>query len=339
MTTTFLDVCEVERIDHGHDDLTVVNAARVSNGRRVEELVTRDSPEDEIAFRKSLGMNLDDSLIGYLARNGHWTPFAHVRFGYGVILPLDFDWSAFLNWAGDETRSAGFTWRVEVTSEEHVRLLIHGSLYGWLRSWPPLRGPFINAIHRDIQTCAPLSYAALDPANGQRGACTLGPIATLPSDSWTFRIRAPLTTFRQLMRSNVGVVYNETSRRYVSDEPEIYVPDRWRSAPDKSVKQGSGSPLDEVTSARVDERYTHHVEDGVRLYEDLLGMDVAPEMARFHLPQSMITELWMTATAPAIRRVLKLRLGDDGGKNHPQREIVELATALVAELPADFPRG
>src|SRR5690606_6679737 len=35
---------------------------------------------------------------------------------------------------------------------------------------------------------------------------------------------------------------NEASRRYVTMEPEFYVPDAWRSAP-ANKKQGSGAPV------------------------------------------------------------------------------------------------
>ena len=47
-------------------------------------------------------------------------------------------------------------------------------------------------------------------------------------DHWTpfghctlqFRIKAPIFVARQLVKHQVGLVWNEVSRRYVSDEPE-----------------------------------------------------------------------------------------------------------------------
>jgi hypothetical protein len=43
----------------------------------------------------------------------------------------------------------------------------------------------------------------------------------------------------------VGFVYNEVSRRYVSDTPEIWRPEVWRSKPEGSIKQGSGDQFDD----------------------------------------------------------------------------------------------
>ena len=50
----------VELIDHMGSDLTVVNAARVSFGKRKE------------AFTIS-----DVGLVQYLAKHNHWSPFGH----------------------------------------------------------------------------------------------------------------------------------------------------------------------------------------------------------------------------------------------------------------------
>ena len=56
--------------------------------------------------------------------------------------------------------------------------------------------------------------------------------------SLQFHIKAPIFVARQLVKHQVGLVWNEVSRRYVDDEPEFYVPKKWRlKAKDK--KQGS----------------------------------------------------------------------------------------------------
>ena len=43
---------------------------------------------------------------------------------------------------------------------------------------------------------------------------------------------------RQLVKHQVGLVWNEVSRRYVDYEPEFYVPFMWRGKPENK-KQGS----------------------------------------------------------------------------------------------------
>lgn len=56
--------------------------------------------------------------------------------------------------------------------------------------------------------------------------------------SLQLRIKAPIFVARQLVKHQVGGVWNEVSRRYVDDEIEWYVPDMWRKKAE-NVKQGS----------------------------------------------------------------------------------------------------
>src|SRR5210317_1216424 len=56
--------------------------------------------------------------------------------------------------------------------------------------------------------------------------------------SLQFRIKAPIFVARQLVKHQVGLVWNEVSRRYVDTPPEFYVPFIWRGAPENK-KQGS----------------------------------------------------------------------------------------------------
>ena len=43
-----------------------------------------------------------------------------------------------------------------------------------------------------------------------------------------FRIQAPIYVARQLVKHQVGLSWNEVSRRYVSYEPELRKIDQWR---------------------------------------------------------------------------------------------------------------
>ena len=58
-----------------------------------------------------------------------------------------------------------------------------------------------------------------------------------------FRIKAPLYVARQLVKHQVGLSWNEVSRRYVSDEPELQPIDKWRGRP-KDSKQASDGLVD-----------------------------------------------------------------------------------------------
>lgn len=61
----------IEYVDHMGNDLSVVNAARVSMGKR------KDAFDDK-----------DAKLIRYLVKNGHWSPFRHVSLSVRVECPI-----------------------------------------------------------------------------------------------------------------------------------------------------------------------------------------------------------------------------------------------------------
>lgn len=134
----------------------------------------------------------------------------------------------------------------------------------------------------------------------------------------TLRETVPIFVARQRFKHVVGFTYNEVSRRYVDDEPEFYVPDEWRSRPDGSVKQGSGSPIDDqyLTNAR----YSEFLNSAFNLYQDFIDEGIAPEQARMILPQSMMTSYYVTGSLAAFARAYKQR-----SDNHAQKEIQKLS--------------
>ncbi len=146
--------------------------------------------------------------------------------------------------------------------------------------------------------------------------------------SLQFRIKAPIFVARQLVKHQVGLVWNEVSRRYVSDEPEFYFPDVWRAKPEGSIKQGSGSAFD--GSAYVSLVTKQLVADTVAAYNTLISEGVAPEQARMILPQNAMTEWWWTGSLAAFVRVCKLRL--DPHAQAETREVAEQINALAAPL-------
>jgi thymidylate synthase (FAD) len=134
-----------------------------------------------------------------------------------------------------------------------------------------------------------------------------------------FRIKAPVFVARQLVKHQIGLTWNEVSRRYVSDDPSIYCPDTWRAAA-SDKKQGSDEektvewikdsyPDDE--DIRVGTVYNKAVEHAVKAYDMLIEGGVAPEQARMVLPQSMFTEWYWSGTLYAFARVCNLRCKPD----------------------------
>jgi thymidylate synthase (FAD) len=62
---------DVELIDHMGSDASVVNAARVSFGKRIKEMSEGDT-----------------KLIKYLAKHNHWSPFGHASLQFRIKAPV-----------------------------------------------------------------------------------------------------------------------------------------------------------------------------------------------------------------------------------------------------------
>jgi thymidylate synthase (FAD) len=129
--------------------------------------------------------------------------------------------------------------------------------------------------------------------------------------SMQLHIKAPVFVARQLVKHQVGLVWNEVSRRYVDDEVEFYEPDVWRGAP-VNAKQGSSDVgVDINPSNMMVNDYKLALDRAKWTYEHLLGQGVAPEQARMVLPQSMMTEWYWSGTLMAFARVCNLRCKSD----------------------------
>ena len=141
-----------------------------------------------------------------------------------------------------------------------------------------------------------------------------------------FRIKAPVFVARQLVKHQVGLIWNEVSRRYVDYEPEFYHPTAWRGKP-KDSKQGSEGEVD------VDQGYYERLMNSMRVYYALLlNSGVAPEMARMVLPQSMMTEWYWSGSLHAFARVCNLRCAKD-----TQLETQEVADLIDSAAKNAFP--
>lgn len=142
----------------------------------------------------------------------------------------------------------------------------------------------------------------------------------------SFRIKAPIFVARQLGKHQIGLVWNEVSRRYVDDEPEFYVPDKWRKRAE-NVKQGSGDSMaDQGSQREIAKMTTQYALDA---YQTLMNNGVCPEQARMVLPQSMYTEWVWTGNVASFARVCKLRL--DPHTQKETRDIAEMISGLCKE--------
>tara|TARA_R110002074_G_scaffold49090_3_gene125430 strand:- start:2195 stop:2839 length:645 start_codon:yes stop_codon:yes gene_type:complete len=147
----------------------------------------------------------------------------------------------------------------------------------------------------------------------------------------TFHIEAPVFVARQLVKHQVGLVWNEVSRRYVDDTPRFFSPPSWRPrAPDK--KQGSDKDDQIMNMRQAWKIYESAIHNVSKTYGILLEMGVAPEQARMVLPQSMMTEWYWTGSLAAWSRVCRLRISDDA-----QVETERIATDISREMKHLFP--
>ena len=145
----------------------------------------------------------------------------------------------------------------------------------------------------------------------------------------TLRIKAPISIRTQMFKSKVGFVENEISRRYVSFEPEFYNPN-WRGKPKNGAKQGSDDFIE--IKDEIQQTYNSMLVGCLRNYYDLLDAGVAPEQARFILPQGMYTEWYWTGSLAAYARFYKQRIDE-----HAQYEVREYAKAIGVLISRLFP--
>lgn len=154
-----------------------------------------------------------------------------------------------------------------------------------------------------------------------------------------FEVYAPLMVARQWWKYVVGSdhvmdAWNESSRRYITEEPTFYIPkdNEWRSSPENS-KQGSGEPINELTGSVFTSKLEQYIKLGESLYEDALKSGICAEQARLFLPAyGMYVRWYWTASLQSVAHFLNQRLAHDA-----QKEIQEYAKAVYELAIEKFP--
>ena len=156
----------------------------------------------------------------------------------------------------------------------------------------------------------------------------------------TFEFKAPLMVARQHWKYIVGSdhtmdSWNESSRRYVTSDPDFYVPgiDEWRLAPENS-KQGSGENIGPDLGVVLTSKLIETIDYCVSNYEFAMSeMNVAPEQARLFLPAYGMNVLYRwSCSLQSVGLFLKQRLHDTA-----QLEISEYAKATYNLIESVFP--
>lgn len=145
----------------------------------------------------------------------------------------------------------------------------------------------------------------------------------------SLRMQAPVAIARQLFKHKIGMVESEESRRYISMRPTLYVPETFRaSAADK--KQGSGGAHPQ--SERWKAVYRNMGEDMINKYEMMIADGVAPEQARFLLPQGCEVNWALTGSLYAFANLYNQR-----ADSHAQKESQEMAAQIDAIIAPLYP--
>lgn len=146
--------------------------------------------------------------------------------------------------------------------------------------------------------------------------------------SLQFHIKAPIFVARQLGKHQVGLVWNEVSRRYVDNKPEFFDPLLYRGRAENK-KQGS------TPDAVIEYNMKPLIEYVTQCYENMLNKGICPEQARMVLPQAMYTEWYWSGSLAAFARVCNLRLKPD--TQYETRWIANEISSLVEEhFPASW---
>ena len=142
----------------------------------------------------------------------------------------------------------------------------------------------------------------------------------------TLRCSAPIPQRTHAFKSKVGFVENEESRRYISDRPELFVPEFREAVKDK--KQGSGGPHEYSVYWKA--RYVAQCTYAIKAYRDMIAAGVCPEQARYILPQGVMVNWIWTGSLLAYVRFYKLRSKPDTQKE--TRDLAELVGQHMALL-------
>ena len=157
----------------------------------------------------------------------------------------------------------------------------------------------------------------------------------------SFEVYSPLMVARQHWKYTVASTFvddqngwNESSRRYITEEPSFFVPEVFRSAPENS-KQGSGEPLSDLSNIFWNDSLREYISMGERLYQEALKANMCAEQARLFLPAyGMYVRYRWTTSLHGVLHFLAQRLGHDA-----QVEIQEYAKAVSQLVKINFPES
>lgn len=144
-----------------------------------------------------------------------------------------------------------------------------------------------------------------------------------------FHMVAPVPIARQCFKHKVGFTESEESRRYIKTTPTLYIPEEFRASAE-DVKQGSGGK--HTHSDAWQHSYVNVATNAISMYEAMIKDGVAPEQARFVLPQGCEVQwIWSGNLASFARYVIQR------SDPHAQLESQMLAKQVSDQIAPLFP--
>lgn len=157
-----------------------------------------------------------------------------------------------------------------------------------------------------------------------------------------FELYAPLMICRQWLKYVVAsshvddqLSHNESSRRYLTEDPVFYIPQpgEWRSSPENK-KQGSGEPAEIRIGKEAMERLIKQINYGQENYNWALENNICAEQSRLFISSAyglMVRWRWFTSLS-AVAHMLNQRL-----EHKAQKEFTDYAKAVYTLTKEQFP--
>lgn len=350
METKTTNKSKATHIINTHDDILVVNAARVSFDK-------------ESSFDENGNLTIaDQRLLNYLANHNHFTPFTHVRETFSFNEDwLDIDWFVQSinqeNWAGMVI--------TKVNVYDKPCWLIRHSLYGWIQLlklndtehlFQPVVAKYIIKTLSTYYKGSMLAFnmfddkIVLDDSISDYVLHILSLDTKIETDpinnpnvydklvvefyqedkidyfkDITIREETSIYTSRQRFKHMVGFTFNEVSKRYVDAQPTYFIPSQLRKRAENKKQGSMDISCNNETSAL--KLYNDSINYMDYVYYNLVNKEgdyiVCPEQARGVLPQSMMTTYYATGNVASWKRLVKQRLDP-----HAQSEIRDLALLI-----------
>lgn len=150
-------------------------------------------------------------------------------------------------------------------------------------------------------------------------------------ETW-WEIKVPMFIGEQILRHRTASI-NKISGRYSILPEEFYIPEVVRGKGGTN-KQGSEDNLDDETQSIVRKHITVSSAKSYDLYKSILGIGVAPELARMVLPANVYTHFVYKQDLHNLMHFMSLRLDD-----HAQYEVQVVSQAMYDLLKQYLPKS